>query len=73
MEKEKIEQNIDEITINTDKLYGTVKMKPRENRSALQFNGDEFFTLYTETKFNKFQKFLWKRLLNIKITDVKED
>ena len=72
MEEVKIEQNVDGITINTDKLYGEVRMKPRKNRSALQFNGDEFFTLYTETKFNKFQKFLWKHLLNIKIMDVEE-
>lgn len=70
MEESKVAQSIDEITINTDKLYGTFEMKPRKNRSALQFNGDEFYTLYTEKKFNKFQKFLWKHLLNIKITDV---
>lgn len=44
----------------------------RNNRSTLQFNGDTFYTLYTETKFNKFQKWLWKKLLNINIKDVEE-
>ena len=72
MEEDKTEQKIDEITINADKLYGTFNVKLRKNRSALQFNGDTYFTLYTETKFNKFQKFLWKHLLNIKITDVED-
>ena len=47
---DKIEQHIEEITINWD----------------------TFYTLYTETRFNKFQKWLWKHLLNIKITDVEE-
>ncbi len=81
MEEAKIEQNINKIIVNADDLKSAMllecknpfKIEKRTNRSALQFNGDTFYTLYTETKFNKFQKFLWKRLLNIKITDVLED
>lgn len=80
MEEAKIEQNINEIIINTDDLKSITlaecknpfKIEERKNRSALQFNGNTFYTLYTETKFNKFQKFLWKHLLNIKITDVED-
>lgn len=73
-----IKQNIDEITINTDDLKkiplvdfeNPYKIKTRKNRSALQFNGDTYYTLYTETKFNRFQKLLWRYLLNINISDV---
>lgn len=47
--------------------------RPRNNKSTLQFNGDTYYTLYTETKFNWLQKKLWKYLLNIDIQDIKED
>ena len=46
--------------------------RPRNNKSTLQFNRDTYYTLYTETKFNKLQKWLWKKLLNIKIEDWEE-
>ena len=79
--KTDIEQKVDEITINIDEFKNIpllefknpFKIEKRINRSALQFNGDTFYTLYTKTKFNKFQKFLWRYLLNIRITDVEEE
>lgn len=80
LNKNKIEQHIDEATITIDgnkeiplfEFENPCEIKVRKNRSALQFNGDTYYTLYTETKFNRFQKFLWKYLLNINIYDVEE-
>lgn len=55
--------------INTD--IGIIKR--RNPKSKLQFCGDDYFALYSESKFNKFQKFLYKILFNIKIEDIEEN
>lgn len=55
--------------INTDRRI----IKRRNPKSKLQFCGDDYFALYLESKFNKFQKFLYKILFNIKIEDIEEN
>lgn len=67
---DKIEQCTENIPIM--EYENPYKIEKRINRSSLQFVGDTFYTLYTEAKFNKFQKWLWKKLLSIKIEDVEE-
>ena len=56
--------------INNDNI-GIIKK--RNPKSKLQFCGDDYFALYSESKFNKFQKFLYKILFNKKIENIEEN
>ena len=61
-----------EITINTDIDYGTISLKKDNLKSKIIIGKEHQIVVYTEQKFNKLQKKMWKFLLGIEIEDVKE-
>ena len=53
--------------------YNDIKLgKPPKPKSCLTIGNKIPTKMYTDSKFNRFQKFMWKILLNIKIEDVED-
>ena len=51
---------------------GVFKIEKRPKpKSRILFGDNVNFVIYTDKKFNKLQKIMWKFLLGIKIEDVK--
>lgn len=51
---------------------GVFKIEKRPKpKSKILFGDNVNFVIYTDKKFNKLQKIMWKFLLGIKIEDVK--
>ena len=48
-----------------------IEQKPKP-KSKILFGDNVNFVIYTDKKFNKLQKKMWKILLGIEIEDVKE-
>lgn len=62
----------EKIKINTDMDYGTISLKRNNLKSKLIIGKEQQIVIYTEQKFNKLQKKMWKFLLGINIEDIKE-
>ena len=62
---------MEEEEIKTDIHCGTFTYNPKP-KSKIMIGKDQGFTIYTEQKFNKLQKKMWKFLLGISIEDMKE-
>lgn len=64
------------IEIQTDTNYETISLRKR-GKSIIKIGNMELggtdVKIEVSTKFNWFQKKLWKYLLNIEIEDIKED
>lgn len=55
--------------INIEKSYGTIT-SPKAKSKMIIGNGE--LIIYTEKKYNKFQKKMWKLFFNIEIENIRE-
>lgn len=59
--------------MKTKMNYTDIKLgKSPKPKSCLKIGNEIPTKMYTDSKFNRFQKFMWKILLNIKIEDVED-
>ena len=61
---------MEKVTINTDIDYGTSTFKKDNLKSKIVIGKEQQIIIYTEQKFNKLQKKMWKFLLGINIEDI---
>ena len=57
--------------INKEVTRFEIKQLPK-GKSWLIIGKERAFRIETDTKFNKFQKFMWKKCFNVIIEDIKE-